>query len=219
MRNLPIIQNWNPKLEVFSFNVDLQLKISKLEQLNHKLNSKLVNIKDKFDVREQMWSERCNKLKKKCEESNTVSLEYQHVLNMYFEQFKTIKMTLENSDANYAHPLPFASLYNALNQKTEQLSSQCSQLHSQLMDSKHQIELALSQLENEKKKLDSLDNEQLSALEKMESLRQSKSEVEQRNKMLEQELNESIKKNKVANRKLKDVIEKTARYINQIEFQ
>jgi chromosome segregation ATPase len=177
-----------------------------------------VNVKDKYEVREQGWLEKCKKLKAQVAQVTKESLEYQQVLNLYMDQFKTIQHMLENQEGNYAHPLSFSSLFQVLKERTDQISMQCTQLHNQLLDTKHQVEQTLGQLEYEKKKSDSLDHQQLTTIEKLEFLKEKQIEVEQRNKMLEHELQETIKQKQQLNKKFQLVIEKTAQFIqNEME--
>jgi chromosome segregation ATPase len=189
--------------------------MSKLEKENKKLKTKLTEKKDKYEVRDKAWLERCNKLKDQIDEISKESLQQQHYLSLYIDQFHAIQAMLEKPIGNHTHPLPFATLFNFLHQKTEDINSQCLQLQVHLQETRHQVETTLVQLEQERKKYESLDHEQISTLEQLEGIKQGKIDVEQRNKLLEHELNTALRQKQELSKKFKNVLQKTAMFVQE----
>jgi chromosome segregation ATPase len=196
----------------------LKKELGKLEKENKKLKNKLTEKKDKYEVRDKAWLERCNKLKEQIDQTSKESLQQQHFLSVYIDQFHAIQAMLEKPSGNHTHPLPFATLFNFLHQRTDDINSQCLQLQAHLQETRHQVEATLSQLEQEKKKYECLDHEQISTLEKLEGIKQGKLDLEQRNKMLEHELNTALGQKQELSKKFKTVLQKTAMFVQE-EFE
>ncbi len=182
-----------------------------------KQRQKVLQNKDKFQVREYAWLEKIKKFKADQEAATKETQEVNQILQSYLEQYKTIQALLEDEyrfDGKPSHPCQYASLFQRLQSKNEELVQKHEELQTRLVETRSAFENTSKELLIQVKQMETLGSETSDTRSKLLQATTEKARLEMSIKDLENQVFAAQNGKREANQRLKVVVERMAEYIS-----